>query len=195
MAVIHQTTMVPSKLELLTEWLPKQDWYVSGPTGLSLAKVGGFRLDDPAGEVGIEFMIVRDDASREETAYLVPMTYRGGPMADADAALIGTSQHGVLGRRWIYDGTADPVLVAALTDLIRGRARAQAQSQSNTPEATVHVVPATAEAEHLGISFARLLVPWDAAPPPGMTQVTALWTSTRGVLIRSAVAAARPLAP
>ncbi|MGW3917609.1 hypothetical protein ACWEBX_40015, partial [Streptomyces sp. NPDC005070] len=28
MAAIHDTTMTPTKLELLTGWLPKQTWYV-----------------------------------------------------------------------------------------------------------------------------------------------------------------------
>ncbi len=192
MAVIHQTTMVPSKLDLLTEWLPKQDWYVGAPAGPSLAKVGGFRLDDPAGEVGIEFMVVRDDGARPPTAYHVPMTYRAGPVAGAGAALIGTSEHGVLGRRWIYDGTGDPVLLAALTDLIRGRAQAQAQSQSNTPDATVLVVPSpAAPGKSFDISFARLLAPQDAEPPAGPAQVTALWTAPDGALIRSVFAAAR----
>jgi Maltokinase N-terminal cap domain len=63
MAVIHLTTLVPSKLDLLTSWLPRQDWWVGQLTGPSLARVRGFRLDDRAGEVGIEFMVVRNDAA------------------------------------------------------------------------------------------------------------------------------------
>jgi hypothetical protein len=43
----------------------------------------------------------------------------------------------VLGRRWIYDGTHDPVLVAQLVALIQGEAQPQAQSVSNTPDPTV----------------------------------------------------------
>jgi hypothetical protein len=192
MAVIHRTTMVPTKLELLTDWLPKQDWYAGGSAGPSPARAGGFRLDDPAGEVGIEFMAVRDDASGAVTAYHVPMTYRDAPVAGADAALIGTSEHGVLGRRWIYDGTADPVLLAALTELIQGRVQAQAQSQSDTPDATVHVEPApAAPGEPFGISFARVLAAQDGAPPSGPAQVTALWTAPDGALIRSVFAAAK----
>ena len=192
MAVIHKTTMLPGKLDLLTEWLPKQDWYAGGTVAPSLAKAGGFRLDDPAGEVGIELMVVRDDAARQVAAYHIPMTYRDGPVPGADAALIGTSEHGVLGRRWIYDGTADPVLLAALTELIQGRAEAQAQNQSNTPDATVQVVPAPiAPGQPFGISFARLVAPKDAEPPSGTAQVTALWTAPDGALIRSVFAAAR----
>jgi Maltokinase N-terminal cap domain len=195
LAVIHQTTLVPSKLTLLTDWLPRQDWWVRELSGPSLARVGGFRLDDPAGEVGIEFMVARNDAAREVTAFLVPMTYRGSALAGADEHLIGTAQHGVLGTRWIYDGTKDPVLLAQLAELIQGRVQAQAQSQSNTPDATVHAVPAAAApGQSLSISFARRLSPAaNDAGLPGVGEVTGLWTAPDGTLIRSLFATARPV--
>jgi hypothetical protein len=138
MAIIHDTTMSPGKLELLRAWLPAQPWYLASGRVPELAKVGGFRLDDPAGEVGIEFMVVTDGSpDRAATYYLVPLTYRAGPLPAADGALIGTADHGVLGRRWIYDGPHDPVLVAQLAALIQGQAQPQAQSVSNTPDPTV----------------------------------------------------------
>jgi Maltokinase N-terminal cap domain len=195
LAVIHQTTLVPSKLTLLTDWLPRQDWWVSELSGPSLARVGGFRLDDPAGEVGIEFMVARNDAAREVTAFLVPMTYRDSALAGADEHLIGTAEHGVLGTRWIYDGTQDPVLLAQLAELIQGRVQAQAQSQSNTPDATVHAVPAAAApGQSLSISFARRLSPAaDDAGLPGVGEVTGLWTAPDGTLIRSLFVTARPV--
>ena len=195
MAVIHQTSLVPSKLDLLAVWLPRQSWYAGQPDGPALAKVGGFRLDDPAGEVGIEFMVARNDAAREVTAYLVPMTYRGSALAGADEHLIGTSEHGVLGKRWIYDGTHDPVLLAQLAELIQGRVQAQAQSQSNTPDATVYAVPAAAApGQGLSISFARRLSPAaDGAGLPGVGEVTGLWTAPDGTLVRSLFATARPV--
>lgn len=59
MAVIHRTTMSPGKLELLAAWMPSKPWYRGGDAPL-LAKAGGFRIDDPEGEVGIEFMVVTD---------------------------------------------------------------------------------------------------------------------------------------
>ncbi|MFF8607060.1 hypothetical protein ACF06X_14055 [Streptomyces sp. NPDC015346] len=43
----------------------------------------------------------------------------------------------MLGRRWVYDGTHDPVLVARLLALVEGRAEPQAQSESDTPDPTV----------------------------------------------------------
>jgi hypothetical protein len=141
MAVIHRTTLSPGKLELLAAWLPSQPWHGPAAGQPELARAGGFRLDDPDGEVGIEFVVVTD-SSRDGTAYLTPLTYRGSPLADAEAGLITTAEHGVLGRRWIYDGVRDPVLVAQLVALIQGGAQAQAQSLSNTADPTVTGRPA-----------------------------------------------------
>ncbi|MEU6013955.1 1,4-alpha-glucan branching protein [Streptomyces sp. NPDC047515] len=138
MAVIHRTTLTPTKLELLTTWLPEQPWY-RGKAGQQpgLVKSGGFRLDDPEGEVGIEFMAVTDTSGDHPVTYQVPFSYRGAPIAGADEALIGTTEHGVLGQRWVYDGTRDPVLVAQLLALVVGEAEPQMQSTSNTPDPSV----------------------------------------------------------
>ncbi|MDT9697065.1 maltokinase N-terminal cap-like domain-containing protein [Streptomyces sp. P17] len=130
MAIIHHTTLKPSKLDLLTTWLPARPWY-AGDGAPELTKAGGFRLDDPEGEVGIEFMVVGD---ADGVTYLVPLTYRGAPLDGAEHALVGTMEHGVLGKRWAYDGCHDPVLVAELFALVEGRAQAQAQSIDNTPD-------------------------------------------------------------
>ena len=182
MATVHDTTLVPSKLELLAEWLPQQPWY-RGTGTPDLAKAGGFRLDDPAGEVGIEFMVVTDTASQGVAGYLVPMTYRG---TEFDAPLIGTTEHGVLGTRFIYDGPGDPVLRAELTALVRGAAEPQAQSASDTPDPTVRVglLP-----DASGIEILRILTTSDAAPEPG--QVSVPWRlpdgrQVRGVVTRTA---------
>jgi hypothetical protein len=140
-AVVHKTTMSPGKLELLAAWLPAQSWYVAAGERLQLAKAGGFRLDDPAGQVGIEFMVVTSRREGQPVTYLVPMTYRGHALAGAGDGLIGTSQHGVLGRRWIYDGICDPVLVAQMVALVQGDAEAQMQAVSNTADPTVTSQP------------------------------------------------------
>jgi hypothetical protein len=103
MAVIHRTTLTPSKLELLAAWLPAQPWYAGTVRQPALAKAGGFRLDDPAGEVGIEFMVVTDSSGDQRVSYHVPLSYRAAPLDGADDALIGTAEHGVLGTRWIYE--------------------------------------------------------------------------------------------
>ncbi|MFE3098671.1 maltokinase N-terminal cap-like domain-containing protein [Nocardia tengchongensis] len=140
MAEIHETTMRPAKLELLTAWLPTRHWY-AGSGSPALVKSGGFRLDDPAGEVGIELLVVTDLAGPAPVAYLVPMTYRGARVEGLDHALIGTSEHGVLGLRWLYDAAHDPVFIEQAALLLTGKATAQDQNTSDTPDLSVHVVP------------------------------------------------------
>ncbi|MEU6226990.1 1,4-alpha-glucan branching protein [Streptomyces sp. NPDC047042] len=137
MAVIHHTTMTPTKLELLTAWLPTRPWYVGAAGEPELAKAGGFRLDDPEGEVGIEVMVVTDTSGERPVSYLVPLSYRSAPLDGAEQAVVGTSEHGVLGKRWIHDGTHDPVVVGQLLALAQGRAEAQAQSVSDAPDPSV----------------------------------------------------------
>ncbi|MFD6280740.1 1,4-alpha-glucan branching protein [Streptomyces sp. NPDC060209] len=143
MAVIHRTTMEPGKLQLLAAWLPSRPWY-RGTGAPELTRAGGFRLDDPEGDVGIEFMVVTDTSGDGPVAYHVPVTYRGAPLDGAGEALVGTSEHGVLGRRWVYDGAHDPVLVAQLLALLHGQTEPQAQSLSDTPDPSVAVSPAPA---------------------------------------------------
>jgi maltokinase-like protein len=137
MAIIHKTTLSPGKLELLQTWLPAQPWYRGTGREPRLAKAGGFRLDDPAGAVGVEFMVVTDGSASPATTYQVPMTYRATAFAEAADGLIGTAEHGVLGPRWIYDGARDPVLVTQLAALLAGTAEPQAQNVSHTPDPTV----------------------------------------------------------
>ncbi|MES9589068.1 1,4-alpha-glucan branching protein [Streptomyces sp. NPDC086796] len=137
MAVIHRTTLTPTKLELLTSWLPAQPWYRGKAQQPELARTGGFRLDDPKGEVGIEFMVATDTSGDRPVTYQVPFSYRGAPLPGAEEALIGTTEHGVLGQRWVYDGTRDPVLVAQLFALLAGEAEPQMQSASDTPDPSV----------------------------------------------------------
>jgi hypothetical protein len=137
MAVIHQTPLQPTKLELLTSWLPSRPWYRGGTDGPQPAKAGGFRLDDPQDEVGIEFIVVTDASGPHPTTYLVPLTYRGAPLDGAEHALVGTMEHGVLGRRWAYDGCHDPALLAQLAALLKGRVQAQDQNISGAPDREV----------------------------------------------------------
>jgi hypothetical protein len=176
MAVIHRTTLTPSKLELLSSWLPEQSWYRGSGSKPELTKAGGFRLDDPQGEVGIEIMAVTDASGDQPVTYQVPLSYRGQPLDGADHALIGTAEHGVLGRRWIYEGTHDPVLVTQLFALIVGASKPQAQSTSNTLDTSVTSQFSEAGSSTGGISltavtnepgYTDLLVQTDTAPGPG----------------------------
>lgn len=138
MGIIYATTMTPSKNELLADWLVTQDFYV-GHGQPKLSNVGGFRLEDPAGEVGIEFKIVVDRADNSGVVYHVPLSYRGQPLEDGEKYLIGTSEHGILGTRYIYDAAGDPVFIAQLKEFVAGRAVAQRQNESFEDEPRIRV--------------------------------------------------------
>ena len=207
MAVIHPTTMIPGKLELLAAWLPAQPWYSGTGREPELAKAGGFRLDDPQGAVGIEFMVVTD----RDMTYQVPMTYRAGALDGAGEALIGTSEHGVLGRRWIYDGVHDPVLRTQLVALIQGEAKAQAQTVSDTTDTTVTCRPAVEgsliftstklaangpsgtdlRAGELSVRICRVLRPGDSIDGAGSPCLSATWRLPDGTQARGVFATAR----
>lgn len=137
MAILHKTTLTPTKMELLSGWLPSRPWYQGTGAAPEVVKAGAFRLDDPAGEVGIEFYVGRCG----EVAYHAPMTYRAAPLDGAEDALIGTMEHGVLGRRWVYDATRDPVFADRVAALLRGDAGPASGSVSDAPDPTVLVSP------------------------------------------------------
>jgi hypothetical protein len=188
MASIHHTTMTPTKLELLTEWLPKQSWYVGDAGTPELVKAGGFRLDDPEGEVGIEFMVVVDATAQEPVAYQVPMGYRGAALEGVPGeALIGTSEHGVLGTRWLYDGIHDPVVMAQLRALLRGEATPQHQHESNTPDPTV-TVHGSGPGDELGVQVNRVLRPAETVEGSSGRLVVAGWTWPNGTAARGVFA-------
>ncbi|MFD5494741.1 1,4-alpha-glucan branching protein [Streptomyces sp. NPDC001812] len=191
MALIHRTTMTPTKRELLTEWLPKQSWYVGDAGTPELVKAGGFRLDDPEGAVGIEFMVVVDTTAREPVAYLVPMSYRGAALEGVPGeALIGTAEHGVLGTRWVYDGVHDPVVTAQLRALLRGEAMPQHQSESDAPDPTVTVHGAGLD-DAFDVHVNRVLQPAEAVQRPS-GHLVAGWTWPNGTAARGVLAAVEP---
>ncbi|MEE1930991.1 1,4-alpha-glucan branching protein [Streptomyces sp. TRM 70351] len=191
MATIYRTTMKPTKLELIGGWLPKQSWYAGEADTPELMNAGGFRLDDPAGAVGIEIMVVVDTSGQEPVAYLVPMAYRGAALDGVPGeALIGTSEHGVLGTRWVYDGVHDPVLMAQSRALLRGEATPQHQNDSDTPDPAV-TVHGTAPDDGTDVRFHRVLRPVEAAPEPS-GHVVAGWTWPDGTAARGVVASVTP---
>ncbi|WP_210588960.1 1,4-alpha-glucan branching protein [Streptomyces sp. GESEQ-35] len=203
MALIHHTTLKPTKLELLTTWLPTRPWYVGGTGEPVLTKAGGFRLDDPEGEVGIEFMVVTDASVPDPASYLVPLAYRGAPLDGVEHALVGTMEHGVLGKRWAYDGCHDPVLVAQLLALLEGRVQAQAQSVTDTPDREVTRayagpgLPSTATAadtqdgtelrvsDGTALRLHRGLRPGTKAPEDAAGHITGAWELPNGTRARA----------
>jgi hypothetical protein len=119
MAIVYDATITPGKRDLMKAWLPTRSWFDGD---LARKPHAAFRFDDPAGEVGIEcFLLGPEDGlgSRSDApTYLIPMTYRGAPLEGAEEHLIGTTEHSVLGPRWVYDGCHDPVAVSALLTAI-----------------------------------------------------------------------------
>ena len=112
MGIVHQATLTPSKQEIVAGLLPSRGWARNRTIA---EKVAEYRLDDPAGEVGVETILWRlDDGAIIQT----PLTYRAEPLAGADEHLISTTQHSVLGERWVYDGCGDPVWASTLATAI-----------------------------------------------------------------------------
>src|SRR3954454_15303945 len=112
MGLVHAATLSPSKRELVEAWLPTRPW---AQDRVIADKVAEYRLDDPAGEVGIETILWRtEDAELLQT----PLTYRSAPLEGGERFLISTAEHSVLGRRWVYDACGDPVWVATLVEAI-----------------------------------------------------------------------------
>jgi hypothetical protein len=118
MGIVHRATLTPTKQELVESWLPGRSW-----GGAIADKLGEYRFDDPAGEVGVETILWRTDDDR---LLQTPLTYRAQPLDGADEHLIGEADHSVLGRRWVYDGCGDPVWAATLaTAILTGGTQAQ----------------------------------------------------------------------
>lgn len=130
-AEIYDAVLNPGKLELLRSWVRTQSWFDGDPERLE--QLTAYRFVDPEGEVGMESFLLSDGAR----TFHVPVTYRGAELADAADALVGTMEHSVLGRRWVYDAPADPVYTTEVRRVISHRDAAadhlQAEDGSVTP--------------------------------------------------------------
>ncbi|MFI6240392.1 hypothetical protein ACIBEF_10990 [Micromonospora sp. NPDC050795] len=162
MALLHRATLHPMKLDLLTAWLPTRQWF-AGPSGVELVSRGAYRFDDPDGEVGIETMLV---GAADGPVHHVPLTYRAAPLDGADGWLVGTTEHSVLGRRWVYDGCVDPVYAAALAHaILTGSGQAEqyfeVDGRREVREPTVTVVVDGAAAQVPAVGAVRRVVDED----------------------------------
>lgn len=128
MALLHQATLSPTKLELVTAQLDRNG-LGDGPVTL----VGGYRFDDPAGQVGVEGLI----ATRDGEGFHIPVTYRDAPLDGAEPWLLTTMEHSVLGTRWVYDAAHDPVAVECFLRVLAGE---QEQAVLNVYDSSEHLV-------------------------------------------------------
>src|SRR5699024_6141565 len=98
------SSLTPTFAEFLPGWVAAQRWYTGQGRTPVLRRVGGYRLEDPDGQVGIEVHLVVDESGPVPVTYQVPLTYRDQPAPELHTALVATAEHRELGPRWIYDG-------------------------------------------------------------------------------------------
>ncbi|MHB1430557.1 MAG: maltokinase N-terminal cap-like domain-containing protein [Streptosporangiaceae bacterium] len=185
MAVIYRgATLTPHFREFLPPWVARQTWY-SGAEVPPLRLIGAFRLEDPAGQVGIETQLLSDGAA----IYQVPMTYRGAPLprtlagekrvagacsgeaGGVDPRLIATAEHSVLGTRWIYDAEQDPVWAEQVLRLIRVNGRADPSVRKDAGVTTARgqrLAGRDLTADQVEIEICRLVTPLVPARQEGL---------------------------
>lgn len=110
MALIYTAQLDPDK----PEWIRRRLVAHGLPEDVDAEKVGSYRFDDPAGEVGVESMIVRVGDRLYQTAF----AYRGEAPTEGD--IVAEADHSVLGRRWVMDAATDPDARRILTAGLRG---------------------------------------------------------------------------
>jgi len=189
MALLHHATLTPTKKELLDAWLPGQDWAagLGDPAGLSV--VGGYRFDDPDGEVGVEGIVLR--AGDGSFAH-VPLTYRDAPLDGAEEHLVGTLEHSALGTRWVYDAEADPVWQATVTaTVLEGGSGAEEYFEvDGVREAREPLVAVQGSGGAVADPVA-VPVHLVGSAGPGEARLTGRWAGGEGVLVVVRSAASR----
>ncbi|MBM4472366.1 hypothetical protein GS571_00420 [Rhodococcus hoagii] len=150
MALLYAAQLSPTKPELIAAWLPSSPYYDGASPAIE--PIGAYRFDDPDGEVGIEVHMVRD---ADGTLWQVPLTYRAAPLPGARPA--GEMEHSVLGRRYVYDATTDPVFVQQLLDAVHG-GRHEADQFVHVDDAEPRKIDNSAHAWGTGVADAPVPV-------------------------------------
>lgn len=171
LAAMYEAAMTPSFRDFLPPWVARQPWY-AGPGVPRLRLLGTYRLQDPAGEVGLETHLVSDGV----TGYQVPMTYRGAPLPGAEHRLIVTASHAVLGPRWIYDAEADPVWRAEVLRMVQTGGTSDPAASYRAEARGVRMTRAALSAA--GIELVRVLEQGPPPPAPGL--VLGSWVAPDG---------------
>jgi hypothetical protein len=180
MAIIHSATLSPEKLELLTSWLPDQPWYLETGRVPELTEAGGFRLDDPQGEVGIEFMLVNDGSGERATTYPLVALIQGDAEPQAQNAS-NTADLTVISQ---------PVTDGSLTAL-------ESVVTANEPSGTdLQVETANAEGMRSGqliVRIYRILQSGGVVPASesGQPCLSATWQLPDGTDVRGIIATAQ----
>lgn len=158
-------TLFPHFRDFLPQWVAGQPWYL-GSSAPSLRAIGFLRFEDPAGQVGIETHLVSDGAQ----VYQLPLTYRGAPLEGIEP--VAVAEHSVLGRRWIYDGTTDPVWAVEVIALVNGERAIERTARNGIGNATARgilVAGREIAPEAAAITLHRVLTAaGEPAPEPGV---------------------------
>lgn len=178
MAVIHQSSISPTKLEFADAWLDQQPWAPEGPSEM----IGGYRFDDPAGEVGVEGLLLR----RGDAVLHLPVTYRGAPLAGGEEFLVTTMTHTALGDRWVYLAAGDPVARAAYWAFLTGQ-QTQAALEVHAADGTItHRDPVVTVIAHgevgKGTAEDLELIGRLGSPVSGTAWIEAVWPDGRGTV-------------
>ncbi|TDQ05214.1 maltokinase N-terminal cap-like domain-containing protein [Labedaea rhizosphaerae] len=176
MAKIHPgATLTPHFRDFLPPWIARQPWY-PGTQIPTISAVGFLRLEDPAGEVGMEIHLVTDGSR----VLQLPLTYRGAPLDGG--ALVATAEHSVLGTRWIYDAETDPVWTTELLRLVRANDVFDESRMRGATEARGHRIHDFADAE-VRIEVVRVLNSVEPIDDPSVVGVVeATWPDGSGRL-------------